>query len=251
MKKIIITSTIAGILGTASFGVNATGIADGDTLSINTGGSAVTSCLLGTPLPCSNSLFNVTGQTGSFFTIGGSNANLSNFNGIILGTTQLASGSHSGPFNGTEQPGIDIPWEFSSNTGMHQSTSPINIISQTELDFTGWSVTWNGIADINLGGCGQIDPADNGGFSGCDFDRDGTDDAVNTGIANITITGDTYVLDYFANVSTFDPSGKGNAGYSLHLEGIIIHAVPVPAAVWLFGSGLLGLMGVARYKKRS
>jgi len=26
-------------------------------------------------------------------------------------------------------------------------------------------------------------------------------------------------------------------------------AVPVPAAVWLFGSGLLGLVGVARRKK--
>ena len=27
-------------------------------------------------------------------------------------------------------------------------------------------------------------------------------------------------------------------------------AVPVPAAVWLFGSGLLGLVGVARRKKK-
>jgi hypothetical protein len=26
--------------------------------------------------------------------------------------------------------------------------------------------------------------------------------------------------------------------------------VPVPAAVWLFGSGLLGLVGVARHKKK-
>jgi hypothetical protein len=28
-------------------------------------------------------------------------------------------------------------------------------------------------------------------------------------------------------------------------------AVPVPAAVWLFGSGLLGLIGVARRKARA
>jgi len=26
-------------------------------------------------------------------------------------------------------------------------------------------------------------------------------------------------------------------------------AVPVPAAVWLFGSGLIGLIGIARRKK--
>jgi hypothetical protein len=27
--------------------------------------------------------------------------------------------------------------------------------------------------------------------------------------------------------------------------------VPVPAAVWLFGSGLLGLVGIARRKKKA
>jgi hypothetical protein len=31
--------------------------------------------------------------------------------------------------------------------------------------------------------------------------------------------------------------------------GMRINAVPVPAAVWLFGSGLLGLIGIARRKK--
>jgi hypothetical protein len=34
---------------------------------------------------------------------------------------------------------------------------------------------------------------------------------------------------------------------SIHVDGIT--AIPVPAAVWLFGSGLLGLVGVARRKK--
>lgn len=31
----------------------------------------------------------------------------------------------------------------------------------------------------------------------------------------------------------------------------VIQAVPVPAAVWLFGSGLLGLVGIARRKRKS
>ena len=30
---------------------------------------------------------------------------------------------------------------------------------------------------------------------------------------------------------------------------IVVSAIPVPAAVWLFGSGLLGLVGIARRKK--
>lgn len=31
--------------------------------------------------------------------------------------------------------------------------------------------------------------------------------------------------------------------------GVAIPSVPVPAAVWLFGSGLLGLIGIAKRKK--
>jgi hypothetical protein len=46
----------------------------------------------------------------------------------------------------------------------------------------------------------------------------------------------------------------GNNGQSPNVYAWAVHAgnvgeVPVPAAVWLFGSGLLGLIGVARRKK--
>jgi len=34
-----------------------------------------------------------------------------------------------------------------------------------------------------------------------------------------------------------------------YVGGVATNPVPVPAAVWLFGSGLLGLVGVARHKK--
>ena len=32
-------------------------------------------------------------------------------------------------------------------------------------------------------------------------------------------------------------------------SAVVVSAVPIPAAVWLFGSGLLGLISVARRKK--
>ena len=40
----------------------------------------------------------------------------------------------------------------------------------------------------------------------------------------------------------------GNAGF-LHLISISPSLVPVPATVWLFGSGLLALIGVVKHNK--
>jgi hypothetical protein len=34
-------------------------------------------------------------------------------------------------------------------------------------------------------------------------------------------------------------------------SGIALTSVPIPAAAWLFGSGLLGLVGIARRKKKT
>jgi hypothetical protein len=49
--------------------------------------------------------------------------------------------------------------------------------------------------------------------------------------------------------------GDHNANFdimSVHLDGYVAGpVVPVPAAVWLFGSGLLGLVGIARRKKKA
>jgi hypothetical protein len=74
-----------------------------------------------------------------------------------------------------------------------------------------------------------------------------------TGVATITCVvdcsnGDTYVLDYIGHIPLGGTSGLGGEVVVIHLEGTI-SAVPIPAAVWLFGSGLLGLIGVSRHKK--
>jgi hypothetical protein len=58
--------------------------------------------------------------------------------------------------------------------------------------------------------------------------------------------------------SPFDPNALGeyNFGISVGQSGwgvenvrMDVQVVPVPAAVWLFGSGLIGLVGLARRKK--
>ena len=55
--------------------------------------------------------------------------------------------------------------------------------------------------------------------------------------------------DYF---DPFDYASGGHFGaqqYGVYKSVSSVPAVPIPAAVWLFGSGLLGLVGVARKKK--
>jgi len=62
---------------------------------------------------------------------------------------------------------------------------------------------------------------------------------------------------YFINpISLTESTVSQFAGsWSLSTAGILsyasVSAVPVPAAVWLFGSGLLGLAGIARRRKQS
>ncbi len=71
-----------------------------------------------------------------------------------------------------------------------------------------------------------------------------------------TTPGDTF------SIATLDSNGDGVPGIPMTggpFQGFnasfggtaVVAAVPVPAAVWLFGSGLLGLVGVARRKKSS
>jgi hypothetical protein len=134
-------------------------------------------------------------------------------NGITLGVIQPASGSHAGAPDGSETPNIDLPWNFFGNTGMHQSTSAVVELSDDgagnlTLDFSGWDVTWNGIASIPMGGDTANFPSD-------------------TGVATLTCADPTcadgtgFTLDYNAHVPLGDPSNFGGVLYGLHMEGLI------------------------------
>ena len=67
----------------------------------------------------------------------------------------------------------------------------------------------------------------------------------------------TFAHDADNLVLNFSATGLQTAGLlglddeSWGLDNVRVDAVPVPAAVWLFGSGLLGLIGVARRKSQS
>ncbi|PIX83802.1 MAG: hypothetical protein COZ33_03515, partial [Nitrospirae bacterium CG_4_10_14_3_um_filter_70_108] len=121
--------------------------------------------------------------------------------GIILGQVQPASGSHPGLPNGTESASIDAPWEFFGATGMQFTTAAVVDNGDGTLDMSGWTVTWNGIAFIPMGGDTANFPSD-------------------TGRAQVAISPDgTYTLDYRSHVPAGDSSGFGGVPFILHLEG--------------------------------
>ncbi len=146
--------------------------------------------------------------------------------GVSIGQAQPASGTHTGAPDGSEAPGIDNPWNFFGNTGLHQTTSPVTILSDNgagavTLDLSGWNVAWNGIASIPM--------------------SQGTSNGVATVTCATDCTdGDTYILDYFATVPPGDPSGFGNVPYSVHLEG----DVTIPP-ILNAGDGSVGLGNIA------
>jgi len=120
------------------------------------------------------------------------------------------------------------------------------IIGLTDTDYTGvpaaltgsFGGTTDGTVDINFlydgsntefGGASFFDPAAaTAAFSG-------------TGTGLPATPGSPYSLSIIANVVH---SGSGASSFSANIT-----AVPVPAAMWLFGSGLLGLAGAARRRR--
>ena len=233
---------LASTMGLAFAAMGASSAVTATTLNFDAG---VTTCTYhGTCFVKSGSYFGMD-TNGSGSVTPNERTALAQNDGIVLGTAQAASGSHSGAPDGSETAGIDAAWGFFGNTGLSYTSSPTNVLSQSgntaTIDMSGWTVAWNGIASIPMGA----------GAWGANAD----------GVADITCgvdcgDGDTYTLAYTATVPMGDPSGFGGVGYDLFFTGTISGgaitapaAVPVPAAVWLFGSGLVGLAGVARRRK--
>ena len=65
---------------------------------------------------------------------------------------------------------------------------------------------------------------------------------------DVTIVGDTATVAF--NVNTGCDAGCSATSFTFSCAGIETNNVPIPAAAWLLGSGLLGLIGVRRRSKK-
>ncbi|MFK5949251.1 MAG: VPLPA-CTERM sorting domain-containing protein [Methylococcales bacterium] len=239
MNKKIIGSAIAMAL------VSSNAMADIASDAVLNYADGVSFCVIGSdPGTATGCTHNVTNVNGSYFGMDTSG------NGIIENGEKTALTGVDGITIGTAQAGgsIDAGWTFGGNAGEHLTLNGLSVTgtgNTASLDMTGWTVFWNG-GNIDMGsGTATIDATDPANI--IVTPNAGTQFAAITCGVDCT-EGDSFTLDYAANVPTGAFAGFF---YTLHLEGTIgaPSAIPVPAAVWLFGSGLIGLAGVARRRK--
>ena len=199
---------------------------------------------------------------------------------LFAGTVQAATLGTNGDF---ESGAFDGSWIAFPNAGTTTIVSPgsggstyagqassINVANGATMKFAnvgaglltpGQAFTvdfdWKGTNGIG----GVIDirvfsELSGGGVSKTDILAGGTGagltaDWTNFGLQNLVTGPDVSggVTVEFTAICGADPGCFSNLAIDNVIVTADVPAVPVPAAVWLFGSGLLGLVGVARRKK--
>lgn len=190
-------------------------------------------------------------DTGDLLTIGAGS-----WFAVDLGSDQSISASEMAAIDPGSDGGIRIgstqaigaidAWTWLGQPGSHYTTVAPTGSTTGGMDFSGWVIHWNG-ADISPAiDMGAWTPANCAtlGCAGVSFAAD---------IAAFSwsgVYGDSYSLWYSWRFLE-SPGIFESTNYLLHLEGTVEAApsVPVPAAAWMFGSGLLGLMGAARRRR--
>ena len=263
MKKTILSAAIGLALGVTGVAAHAATVNSGDTLTITQGVPVIVGS--GTSATQTNV------SAGSWFamdTTGGANVTGTMKTVIDPGTEGIIIGSlqNSGPTTAftsttgtvTQQlsgPGQIDTWSFfgaqgNDYTNVSGGGTPITGSTTNGLNMSGWNVYWNGAGPI---------PMSSGAWTPGNATALGvpTGYTFSNGVAQFSwdgVYGDSYTLNYAATVSGATGAAQGFNGvkYFLHLTGTVMKApatVPLPAAVWLFGSGLLGLTGIARRKR--
>ena len=177
--------------------------------------------------------------SGSYFVLDRDNDNF-----VLVHTMTALNAGTEGLVIGRPQAPGEIVWATGSTTpDDYYTTLPVSGGMTGGLNFSGWTRRW----------LGYNSPLGSGAWtpSNCsEAQLDCVGQVFSNGVANFFwsgVYGDPYELFYTARFDDRDPTGVMNVNYMLHLEGVVLAAaVPLPPAMWLFGSGLLGLVGLAR-----
>lgn len=175
------------------------------------------------------------------------------FTALVIGMATSPGASHAGVPVPGDYNAITAPWAFFGATGSDYTTVGITGSSESGLNMSSWTITWNGIPAISLGS-GAWTP----------LNAVGTGMAAGVyanGVAKFSWNGTYgtgYTLDYTATVPANDASGFGSVQYALHLTGLAgcldcTAADPIPEAstyaMMLAGLGLVGF--AARRRKQT
>lgn len=167
--------------------------------------------------------------------------------GFFVGKNQISGGQELAPSAANTTSGeLTTAWLFFGNYGTFftDPNGTTNIFDDTSC--AGAACTGKTALNVfNVAWNGGIIPM--GSAAGCALPACTANQLAGIFISNyqIDLLAKTWSLDY----SQVVPSG-GYLGVSFgaHLSGKV-QPIPLPAAVWLFGSGLVGLAAVARRKK--
>ena len=170
-------------------------------------------------------------------------ANTAGLTGVWTGTYTFAMFSLNGGAVGA--PTAPQAWTFSFESSPGAGDSNVSISNTTTFYASVWTAFNVTAADngTSYGGAG----AQNMTFSWSvnpNIPVTETWDVTATGNA----AGDTAVVSVISALIL--PTSSAFPGFSPQFSGTL-SKVPVPAAVWLMGSGLIGLVGVARRRRRS
>lgn len=164
--------------------------------------------------------------------------------GLVIGVVTSFGSNHAYAPTSGDTNDIDAPWNFFGNTGSDYVRTAVTGSTTSGLDFSGWTVAWNGIQTIPMG----TDAWATGTGTGPHTGATGT---FANGIANFTwdgTNGGAYSLDYRATVPAGDPSGFGGVKYELHLEGVVNLPQGLTATAGALADGDLGGSAANSYR---
>ena len=179
----------------------------------------------------------------TYFTVAAYSSNASAVTVIDFGTGFAGPGGTIS-FDGTDVVGVDIPIGALSVSGAPQGNGVYTVDALLNFDTAADTITIFGTVDTLVGVATELLT---GSFDSFSYSNVGTNEVFfgsgpdTKACALLCELG----LDYNTPFQFFGFSIEAANGVVVSTD-IVNTAVPVPAAVWLFGSGLLGLVGGAR-----